>query len=95
MTRSVFSTIALAAAMLPTAGEAQPVVTITGVRLTQGDAVKCPTIRADDGSLHPVSYLAPDIPIGGRVTVRGFLAVTTHCIGTVLVAEEVEILPDD
>ncbi len=63
-------------------------VSITGVRLTQGDAVQCPQVRDDAGVVHGVSYLSPDIPIGGRVTVRGFHAITPVCLGKVLVVEE-------
>lgn len=70
------------------ADEAREVVEISGVRITQGDAVECPTIQDDAGRIHPVSYLSPAIPIGGRVSVRGFYAVTTKCLGTVLVVED-------
>lgn len=63
---------------------------VSGVRATWGDAVHCPQIRADDGSLHPVSYLPPDIPVGARVTARGIRAVTIGCVGSVLVVESIE-----
>jgi hypothetical protein len=63
-------------------------VSITGVRLTRGDGVRCPAIRDDDGRVHTVSYLSPDIPIGGRVTVRGYYAIRLSCFDEVLVVEE-------
>ena len=63
-------------------------VTITGVRITEGGAVDCPTIRDDAGSTHQVSYLSPRVAVGDRVTVTGFYAVTTTCLGRVLVVEE-------
>ena len=62
--------------------------TISGVRLTQGNAVDCPTIRDDAGGVHAVSYLSGAIAIGDRVSVTGFYAITTKCRGTVLVAEQ-------
>ena len=68
--------------------------TITGIRLTQGNAVDCPTIQDDAGGVHAVSYLSGAIAIGDRVSVTGFYAVTTKCVGTVLVAEqEVKLAP--
>jgi hypothetical protein len=63
-------------------------VTVTGVRITGGGAVDCPAIRDDAGAVHPVSYLSPRIAVGDRVTVTGFHAVTTTCLGRVLVVEE-------
>ena len=62
--------------------------TISGVRLTQGNAVDCPTIRDDAGGVHAISYISGAIAIGDRVLVTGFYAVTTSCVGTVLVAEQ-------
>ena len=62
--------------------------TISGVRLNQGNAVDCPTIRDDAGGVHAVSYLSGAIAIGDIVSVTGFYAVTTSCVGTVLVAEQ-------
>lgn len=63
-------------------------LTFSGVRLTQGNAVDCPKIQTSGGMIVPVSYLAPSIPIGGRVEVSGFMAVTTSCQGLVLYVEE-------
>jgi hypothetical protein len=67
-------------------------LTIQGVRLTMGDGVDCPKVRADDGAVTSVSYLAPSIEIGQRVEVSGFIAVMTTCRGRVLYAEEVRAL---
>lgn len=64
------------------------IVSITGVRLTQGNAVDCPLIQTDDGKNHAVSYLSPSILIGERVTLRGHYGVTTGCLGTVLIVEQ-------
>jgi hypothetical protein len=64
------------------------ILTISGVRLTQGNAVDCPQVRTADGGIVPVSYLAPSIAIGDRVEVTGFMAVTTSCRGKVLYTEE-------
>lgn len=64
-------------------------LTIRGTRLTVGNAVDCPQVRADDGKIYPVSYLAPSIAIGDRVEVTGFMANITSCVGLVLYAEEV------
>ncbi|EYD77006.1 hypothetical protein Rumeso_01381 [Rubellimicrobium mesophilum DSM 19309] len=50
--------------------------------------MNCPQLRDDDGVVHSVSYLSPAISIGDRVTVSGFYAVTTNCIGTVIVVED-------
>lgn len=75
----------------PAAGQLAPNetrVTITGVRLTAGDGVACPTIRDDDGVVHTVSYLSPSIPIGARVTVRGYRAAMPSCFADVIVVEE-------
>jgi hypothetical protein len=63
-------------------------VTVTGVRVSRGDAVECPRLRDDAGVLHPVSYLPPRVALGDRVTVSGTLAVTTTCRGIVLVVEK-------
>lgn len=82
---------ALLLAALPAAGQPAPDaarVTITGVRISAGTAVDCPAIRDDAGAVHPVSYLSPGIAIGDRVSVTGFPAVTTTCLGKVLVVEE-------
>lgn len=61
--------------------------TISGTRVTQGDAVECPRIRDEAGRLHAVSYLSPSVAIGDRVTVSGVYAVTTRCLGLVLAVE--------
>lgn len=73
---------------------ARQTVAITGVRVTQGNAVDCPQLRDDAGTIHVVSYLSPAAPIGTRVTVRGFYGITTKCLGTVVVVEEEVILSD-
>jgi hypothetical protein len=67
-------------------------ITIQGVRLTMGDGVDCAKVRADDGTVTGVSYLAPSIEIGQRVEVTGFMAIMTTCRGKVLYAEEVRAL---
>lgn len=74
--------------------EDQERLTITGVRLTQGDAVNCAQVRTDEGAVYSVSYLAPSIAIGDRVEVTGFMANITTCLGPVLYAEEVRRLSD-
>jgi hypothetical protein len=61
---------------------------VAGARLTLGNAVACPTIRADDGTVHAVSYLPPSVAVGERVSVSGAYAVTTRCVGRVIVVEE-------
>ncbi|MDR0810269.1 MAG: hypothetical protein LBE86_14275 [Gemmobacter sp.] len=63
-------------------------VTLTGIRVTRGDAVDCPQIETADGRRHGVSYLSPAIEIGGRVTVSGQYGVTTSCRGQVLIVAE-------
>lgn len=63
-------------------------VTLTGVRHSKGNAVDCPQIMTDDGTLHPVSRLTADIAIGDRVTVTGTYGVTTTCKGQVLIIDE-------
>jgi hypothetical protein len=76
------------AALGPVPGTAETArVSVTGVRITEGNAVDCPQIRDDAGTVHPVSYLSPRVGIGARVEVSGFYAVTTKCLGTVLVVE--------
>jgi hypothetical protein len=72
----------------PAGGAGEARATISGVRLTRGDAVRCPEIRDDAGRVHVVSHLSPAIAIGARVTVTGFYAVTTKCLGRVLVVED-------
>jgi hypothetical protein len=69
-------------------------LTLTGTRLTQGNAVDCPTIRDDAGGVHSVSYLTPGVAIGARVTVSGVYGITTSCRGTVLVVQEESIPPE-
>ncbi len=72
----------------PTLAADNQKLTITGVRLTKGNAVDCPQVRTDDGRIIPVSYLAPTIGIGDRVDLTGYMAVTTSCRGRVLFVEE-------
>lgn len=74
--------------------DGQERLTITGVRLTQGDAVNCAQVRTDEGTIYSVSYLAPSIAVGDRVEVTGFMANITTCLGPVLYAEEVRHLGD-
>jgi hypothetical protein len=69
-------------------------LTLTGTRLTRGNAVDCPTIRDDAGVVHSVSYLTPGVAIGARVTVSGVYGITTSCRGTVLVVQEESIPPE-
>jgi hypothetical protein len=57
-----------------------------------GGAVDCPQVRADDGKIYAVSYLAPTVAIGDRIEVTGFMAYITTCRGHVLYAEEVRPL---
>jgi len=63
-------------------------ITVTGVRITDGNAVDCPQIRATDGTIYPISHLPTHIKIGMTVTVRGFWAVTTKCRGRVISAQD-------
>ena len=77
-----------------TAGERER-LTVVGTRLTQGNAVDCPTVKTDEGKVVGVSYLPPSIAIGDRISVTGFFAVTTHCVGEVLYAEDVTALGRD
>jgi hypothetical protein len=62
-------------------------VTVTGRRMTQGNAVDCPAIVDSAGTLHPVSHLPATVAIGATVTVSGFIAITTKCNGPVLVVQ--------
>jgi hypothetical protein len=68
-------------------------ITIVGTRRTQGNAVDCPQVRTDDGTDYTVSYLAPAIKIGDRISVTGFFAHVVKCRGEVLFAEKVDVLP--
>lgn len=70
---------------MPAAG--QP-VTLTGIRVTEGNAVDCPQIETTDGRRHGLSYLSPAVAIGGRVTVSGHYGITTTCLGRVLIVAE-------
>lgn len=74
---------------LQTASDA---ITLTGVRETRGDAVDCPKLRADDGTLHPVARLPADVAIGDRVSVTGSYGITTTCKGQVLVIADLKRL---
>ena len=67
-------------------------VVLTGVRVTQGNAVDCPQLRDDAGNVHVVSALSGGAQIGARIEVRGFYGVSTKCIGTVLIVQEEKIL---
>jgi hypothetical protein len=67
-------------------------VTVVGTRTTQGNAVDCPELRADDGKTYNISYLAPSIQIGDRISVTGFFAKMVHCRGEVIYAEDVVVL---
>lgn len=62
-------------------------ITVSGIRETEGNAVDCPQIRADDGTLHSVSFLSAAIAIGGRVAVEGVYGISTRCRGQVLIVE--------
>lgn len=73
-----------AAAQLAPAG---PRVTISGTRLTLGDGAACPTLRDESGAVHVVSYLSPDIPIGGKVIVTGHVGASLTCFADVLIVE--------
>lgn len=66
------------------------ILDVTGVRITQGDAVDCPRIRDSAGRIFGVSHLPPDIAIGDRVAVRGRYAVVTTCLGEVIQVERVQ-----
>jgi hypothetical protein len=67
-------------------------ITITGTRITEGNAVDCPQVRGDDGTITGVSWLAPSITIGSRIRVTGVYAYVTHCKGKVLTSDEVTVL---
>jgi hypothetical protein len=70
----------------------QSTATITGVRISTGDAVNCAEIRSDDGTVHPVSGLNGDIAIGARITATGFYGVSTRCVGRVLIITDIKRL---
>lgn len=63
-------------------------VSVSGVRVTQGDGVECPRIRDASGQEYAVSYLPPSIPIGSPVSVRGRFVIMTTCLGKVIHVEE-------
>jgi hypothetical protein len=71
-------------------GSGSQVLTITGRRLTQGNAVECPKIVDSAGTVHPVSHLPSTVAIGATVTVSGFIAITTKCTGPVLVVQTLD-----
>lgn len=77
-----------------TTASAGQAASITGVRLSQGNAVDCPQLRDDAGKIHVVSYLSPAAPIGTRVTVSGTYGITTKCLGSVLVVDQEVILSE-
>ena len=62
-------------------------VTLTGTRASQGNAVLCPEIRTDDGQLHPVVGLSAAVELGARITVTGHYGVSTTCRGQALIIE--------
>lgn len=66
----------------------------SGVRVTVGDAVACPTLRTDDGRVVALSFLPAEVAVGARVTVRGRYGVTTRCRGRVLVVVDEEASGD-
>ena len=67
-------------------------ITLTGTRLTRGNAVDCPQLRDDAGVVHTLSYLSPGVAIGARVTVSGVYGIMTTCLGTVLVVAQEQLL---
>jgi hypothetical protein len=85
----------------PTKAEADPSLsasqpegpaTLTGVRISEGNAVTCAEIRSDDGTVHPVSGLTGEVAIGDRITVTGTFGVSTSCVGRVLIIQDVKRL---
>jgi len=69
----------------PTAAQT---VSLTGVRLTRGNAVDCPRLRDDAGHEYGVSYLSPAVAIGARVSLRGVWGISTRCRGRVLMVQQ-------
>ncbi|WP_225028949.1 hypothetical protein [Xinfangfangia pollutisoli] len=67
-------------------------VTLTGTRVSMGNAVDCPEIRTDDGKLHPVKGLTAEVALGDRITVTGEYGVATTCRGQVLIVAELKRL---
>lgn len=78
---------------MPTA-DTRERITIVGTRISEGNAVDCPQLRTDDGRIYSVSYLAPSIAIGTRVSATGFFAHITQCRGEVLYLEDVALAGD-
>ena len=76
----------MASAQVPTS--AGGVVSLTGFRVTAGNAVDCPELQTPDGKRHPVSFLSSAIAIGDRVTVRGTYGVSARCRGQVLIVRD-------
>lgn len=66
-------------------------VTLTGTRVTVGNAVQCAEIRTDDGQVHAVTGLTAAVAIGDRVTVTGKYGYPMTCSGRALISETVEI----
>lgn len=64
-------------------------ITVTGERMSKGNAVDCPTIRTDGGKTYSISYLSPAIAIGDRITVTGVMANSATCRGPVIRVETV------
>lgn len=69
-------------------------LTVTGERVSMANGVECTKIRTDDGEEVAVSYLAPSIAIGARVTVTGVMANMPTCLGPVLRVQSVEVLSE-
>ena len=67
-------------------------ISVTGVRVTQGDAVDCPRLRDAEGVLHAVSHLSPRVAIGALVEVTGSYQVTTRCVGRVIAVREERLI---
>lgn len=84
------STAAANEAKTMTANRKAGSVTVTGSRLTKGNAVNCPEIRTDDGAVIPVKGMTADIALGQRVTVTGSWGVSTSCTGRVLIIEKLD-----
>jgi hypothetical protein len=64
--------------------------TVTGVRVTQGNGVECPTLKTDSGDIVAIYGMPANIRLGDRVTITGTLVYPTTCIGPALNAETIE-----
>lgn len=67
-------------------------VQLTGVYATRGNAVLCPQLKGEDGTMHGVIGLSSDVDLGDRVKVTGRYGVSTRCKGKVLIVEAQEKL---